>query len=497
MRKVKNLALLILSLASFISGGICLLQGNAKEITINFTQEFSARDLVIKKISASSENDKIVFTILYESQKDRFLSLFNAPQGDKLKYFDPTFIRKHQKSARFAIPRNQFKDVSHISMAFSDNADPERDINLVYLKIYEKDVLNLLGMNSKHIAHNIPKVKIFNSVKECKDVRWGDLTKITTPLSFDFISTLWFNLDTKFGKFTDLSKAVLEKGKNPGLGVKSIHKRGIMGKGVNVAIIDFNVCFGHPEYLGKVVQYKDVGCDMLPNKGSMHAPAVLSVLAGDTMGTAPDVRVYFAASPSWALDAKYEAEALEWILEANQSLPEHSKIKVVSVSGNHSGKSYPFCKNGKLWNKAVKKAQKEGILVLDFTPDHGIIGPCYYDIHDPDNLSKCRIGFPVMLVKKHWSKKIVYAPCIFRTTAEEYTDGNPSYQYLGGIPYSGQGGESLSIPYVAGVLALGWQVKPDLKADEIVKLLFKTAYVTADGYKIINPVAFIDAIKRL
>jgi subtilisin family serine protease len=86
---------------------------------------------------------------------------------------------------------------------------------------------------------------------------------------------------------------------------------------------------------------------------------------------------------------------------------------------------------------------------------------------------------------------------MFRTTAEEYDDGKPSYQYIGGIQYSGKGGESFSIPYVAGVLALGWQVKPDLTADEIVELLFKTAYITPDDYKIINPVAFITAVENL
>lgn len=102
-----------------------------------------------------------------------------------------------------------------------------------------------------------------------------------------------------------------------------------------------------------------------------------------------------------------------------------------------------------------------------------------------------------MLVKKQWSNKLIYAPCMFRTAAEEYMDGQPSYLYIGGIQYSGQGGESLSIPYATRVFALGWQVKPNLTADEIVKLLFKTAYITPDGYKIINPVAFIAAVENL
>jgi subtilisin family serine protease len=284
---------------------------------------------------------------------------------------------------------------------------------------------------------------------------------------------------------------VLEKGKNPGLGVRSIHKRGITGKGVNVAIIDQNLCLNHPEFKGKVVQYKDVGCNQPPYSGSMHAPGVMSLLAGNTIGTAPDARVYFAAAPSWTEDAKYQANALEWIIEVNQSLPEKSKIKVVSISAAPSGKGSPFNKDNKLWDKAVEKAEKEGILVLDCTEHHGIIGPCYDDIHDPDNLSKCRIGFPGIPAVGLSLKECVCAPCSFRTTAEEYTDGYPGYQY------SGRGGLSWSIPYAAGVCALGWQVKPDLKADEIVKLLFKTAYVTPDSYKIINPVAFVDAIKKL
>lgn len=334
-----------------------------------------------------------------------------------------------------------------------------------------------------------PNIKILNSVKEYEDVRWCDLTKIQAPLTFDLISTLWFNRDTIFGTFKDTGQAILEKGKNPGLGVRSIHKKGITGRGVNVAIIDQNLCLNHPEFKGKVVQYKDVGCEQPPGRGSMHAPGVVSLLAGNTIGTAPDVRVYFAAAPSWTADAKFQADALEWILEVNRTLPEGAKIKAVSISAAPSGKGSPFHKNNGLWDKAVKAAKKAGILVLDCTVDNGIIGPCFYDINDPDDVNKCKAGFPGM--PGSGPKERVYAPCSARTTAEEYDDGNPSYQYCG------RGGLSWSIPYAAGVLALGWQVKPNLTADEIVKLLFKTAHISSDGHKIINPVAFIHEIEKL
>ncbi len=334
-----------------------------------------------------------------------------------------------------------------------------------------------------------PNIKILSSVKEYEDVRWCDLTKIPAPLTTDIISTLWFNQDTRFGTFSAVGQAILEKGKNPGLGVRAIHQRGITGRGVNVAIIDQNLCLNHPEFKGKVVQYKDVGCEQPPSRGSMHAPGVMSLLAGRTIGTAPDARVYFAAAPSWTADAKFQAEALEWIIDVNRSLPKGEKIKVVSISAAPSGKGSPFQKNNELWEKAVAAAKKAGILVLDCTVDNGIIGPCYYDINDPDDVSKCKVGFPGR--PGAGPKDRVYAPCSARTTAEEYDDGYPSFQYCG------RAGLSWSIPYAAGVLALGWQVKPNLTADETVKLLFETAHLTTDGYKIINPVAFIQAVKKL
>jgi hypothetical protein len=81
-------------------------------------------------------------------------------------------------------------------------------------------------------------------------------------------------------------------------------------------------------------------------------------------------------------------------------------------------------------------------------------------------------------------------PTSYRTVAEEYTEGSPSYQY------TGQGGLSWGIPYAAGVLALGWQVNPTLDNDEIVQILFETCSKADDGSNIINPIAFIEAIKK-
>jgi subtilisin family serine protease len=67
--------------------------------------------------------------------------------------------------------------------------------------------------------------------------------------------------------------------------------------------------------------------------------------------------------------------------------------------------------------------------------------------------------------------------------------GDCSYQY------TGRGGLSWSIPYAAGVLALGWQIDPDLTADEAVDLLFESAYRPNKDTAIIDPAAFVQLVK--
>ena len=50
------------------------------------------------------------------------------------------------------------------------------------------------------------------------------------------------------------------------------------------------------------------------------------------------------------------------------------------------------------------------------------------------------------------------------------------------------------MPYCAGVLAMGWQIRPELTKEQMVNLLFQTAYIKENGAKIINPPAFINLL---
>ncbi len=343
-----------------------------------------------------------------------------------------------------------------------------------------------------------PAAETAEKVKPYTDIRYFSFNN--QPSSFEEgqydskdIITFTFNEGTVLKGSEDVQKQVMENGKNPGLGIRKLHEEGITGKGINVGIIDQNLLLHHPEFEGKIAAYYDTGCEQEENSGSMHAPAVTSLLVGNTIGVAPDAKVYFAAAPSWTGDSKFYADGLNWIIEENKKLPKNEKIRVVSVSASPSGEGSPFTKNQDMWDEAVSAAQAEGILVLDCRRDPltGIIGPAFYDPENPENIELCKTGWPSSTSHTTLPADLIGVPCSYRTVAEEYTDDSPSYQY------TGEGGLSWSIPYTCGVLALGWQINPEITNEKMVDWLFETCYVTEDNSKIINPPAFIAKIKKL
>jgi hypothetical protein len=51
------------------------------------------------------------------------------------------------------------------------------------------------------------------------------------------------------------------------------------------------------------------------------------------------------------------------------------------------------------------------------------------------------------------------------------------------------------VPYLAGLAALAYQVDPEIKPDEIVKLWIETA-VKTDAGPVVNPAGFIEAVQK-
>jgi serine protease AprX len=118
--------------------------------------------------------------------------------------------------------------------------------------------------------------------------------------------------------------------------------------------------------------------------------------------------------------------------------------------------------------------------VLDCTSSYGFIAPGYYGSDDPESMGLFKSGWPGQKGMKV-SENEICAPCSYRTVAEEYVKNEYSYQY------TSVGGLSWSIPYVAGVCALGWQMNPNITAPQMKSILLRSAYLTKEGVRVINP----------
>ncbi|MCX5635295.1 MAG: S8/S53 family peptidase [Planctomycetota bacterium] len=333
-------------------------------------------------------------------------------------------------------------------------------------------------------------IKTIDSVNEYNDVRWKDMSKLNLSGRNKLIYTLNFNLKTiwpppdKMPKGNEPNK-ILNDAMNPGLGVRELHKQGITGKGIRIAIIDQFMYPEHPEFAGKIADFHNLSGRT--NNGSMHGPAVTSLLVGNNCGTAPDAIVFYAAVRDGVYEIDY-VNALDWIIEQNRNLSSTEKIRVVSVSAPPGKVGTPSNDSQKQWAKAVAAAEGEGILVLDCTSEHGFVGKCWYDFRFPESIAGCKPGDP----RYNYSapkRPLVLAPTAPRTTAEQTDKNNFSYQYCG------TAGDSWAIPYCAGVLAMGWQVNPELSSEQMRELLFKSAYVKETGEKIIYPENFIKMVK--
>jgi hypothetical protein len=328
------------------------------------------------------------------------------------------------------------------------------------------------------------------SVEPFDDVRSANLSGLDLSGRNGLIETLAFNDQTSWPEPAQMPEdcnpdELMIAAMNPGLGVRALHQQGITGAGVNVAIIDQPMYLDHPEYDGKIAAYYDTGSD--GEQSSMHGPAVTSLLVGENCGTAPGANVYYAAAPSWKKDAAYYADALHWIIAQNETLGAFEKIRVVSVSAAPSGPGSPFLYNNQMWDDAVALAEAAGIVILDCTSHHGFINRAWYDLDDMENVANCTPGSPGH--SPSTDPVDIHVPASCRTTAQHYDyHGRDSYIYWG------RGGLSWSIPYAAGVLAMGWQIHPELTGEQMIDLLFQTAYIKPSGAKIINPPAFINSL---
>lgn len=310
-------------------------------------------------------------------------------------------------------------------------------------------------------------------------------------------------------------KKQMDLGKSPGLNIKKLHKKGITGKGVGLAIIDQTLLVDHIEYKDNLKMYEEI--HNFGDQAQMHGPAVASIAVGKNVGVAPDADLYYIAEThgeyknnDFEYDFTWVAKSIDRILEVNNTLPQDKKIRVISISlgWDKSQKGYEEV------NAAVDKAKKAGVFVVSSslinTDGYMFNGLGRNPLSDPEATSSYEPGlfwkdryyeygneFYTMMGEKAGVKidEVLLIPMDSRTTASP-TDPKDYVFYR-------EGGWSWSIPYVAGLYALACEVNPEVTPE----IFWSTALKTGDTIKVqnngkdyemkkvVNPVKLMEALK--
>lgn len=403
----------------------------------------------------------------------------------------------------------------------SINDGEEKDTTLEekynYSRIVKKPVkleITEFPAPSKHLIErgklaNLPELD--NSQGAFKvDFRGYDLSELEIGADrLDDLRESSFNTATKWPEnlpeeFNPME--IMELGKNPGLGVRELHKQGINGNGIGIAIIDQKLLVSHKEYSEQLKFYEEI--HSVGDQAQLHGPAVASIAVGKTVGVAPEADLYYIAEThgdykdgEFHWDFTWLAMSIDRILEVNKTLPEDKKIRVISISVGWSSNQ----KGYKEVMDAVKRAKEQNIFVVSTSLDvtHNLsfngLGRDWYA--DPDDFNSYTPGY-------WWedrfysdtqffeSRQMLLVPMDERTTASPI--GDEDYVFYG------RGGWSWSIPYISGLYVLACQVNPDITPEEF----WKTGLATGDTVeivkdektcelgKIVNPVKLIEELKK-
>ena len=345
-----------------------------------------------------------------------------------------------------------------------------------------------------NVLNKFDDVRYFQDSRHSNKLDISDWDLAAQDNMSEVLPLVRFNEDTVWPKGDKMPKnfnpkKVLERAKNPGLGIRDLHKEGIDGSGISIGVIDQPIYISHPEYAERIVEYKEFGESSIV--GSSLGTGTMSILAGKDCGVAPGCSVYYAAVAAEKLDVYFYSEAVKWFVELNKTLEKDKQIKIIVVPVRLDGDDTPYKENNGLWQEALDNAEKAGIIVYDCSVRNRF-GACYIDSNDADDFKKVKPGYPQDETKDSSSQKVLL-PISPYTVAEEYEKGTYRYQYI----------PSTAIiwtpPYAAGLTALAMQCGGEkYSKDQLFDFMYESAYVLKDGlkeYRVIDPAEFIKIIK--
>jgi len=296
---------------------------------------------------------------------------------------------------------------------------------------------------------------------------------------------------------------VMALGRDPGLGVWSLHARGITGRGVGVAIIDQPLLVEHAEYADRLRWYEEIPGSPA-STAAMHGPAVASLAVGKTLGVAPEADLYYiggaaSGAASIVLYSHDYAQAIRRVVQINAGLPADRKIRAISISSGW----LPWIAGYHDVVAAVAQAEAAGILVVNVDAANGmpsgagLMGLGRPLLADPNRFESYEPGvfWAVSFYAGSRLENRLLVPMDTRTMASPA--GSTDYAF------SRIGGGSWVPPYVVGLYALAAQADPTVTPQRFWAAALRTARTiqvqrAGQSYSlgaIVDPVALINELK--
>jgi hypothetical protein len=296
-------------------------------------------------------------------------------------------------------------------------------------------------------------------------------------------------------------RRILELGKIPGLGVRSLHARGVTGRGVGIAMVDQPLLVDHHEYAERLRLYEEIGVLAVIGSAPLHGAAVASIAVGKTVGVAPEADLYYIGSSLGfrGLPTNFRNYALgvRRVLKINDQLPSDRKIRVIAIQVGWDRSQTGYAE----MTAACAEARSAGLLVVSSSIEqvHGFRfhGLGRDPLANPDVFTSYGPG-------SWWTKyldRIARGPS--RLLVPMDSRSLASHTGVDNYLFCRQGGWSWSIPFIAGTYALAAQVEPSITPERFWSLAMKTGRTVdvklgSSRYSlgpILDPVALIDALR--
>ncbi len=369
---------------------------------------------------------------------------------------------------------------SDVKARFGRMRDYSTPMTLLWIKAGRREID--IGQERQIVLRNEKDLNRFDSFLGFANVSLARLDlrehlELLDKMPFDG-QTLWPESDKMPDGFDPVT--LLEEGKNPGLGIRSLHKQGIDGRGITIAIIDQPLLRDHVEYADRLTEYEPVGLLTAMTSPQMHGPPVCSIAVGKTCGVAPKALLRYFAVQMWVPDNKPYCYVIDKLIDFNKDKDITQQIRVVSISTGMFSQQASFDR----WQETLARAEKNGILVVTCHPAFLQYGTLERvpgkDPNEPSSYRRGRYGR---------KEKVLHIPAGNRTIA--------SHRGPDVYTYTRTGGMSWAAPYLAGLAALAYQVNPEIDPKTIIDLWLKTATQNDTVPMIVNPVDFIEAVREL